>query len=222
MGEYDVERGISVDMGQLLYHTKDRFGARLPSFGPDLLPGMYSTPVFAVPKPHSDDLRLCSHMSAGDFCQNSMMDMSETKGARLDTMHNFISALLRYRSSHPDTMLVAWKLDVAGAFRLAPLHPLWQLKQVITTNYPSKLDLENGTDRGPLIRRVDWRCCFGSCGSPRIWASIMGLVLWIAIFVKAIANIFAYVVDNFGFEEVCGTFWGYLTRKRNSSRGLYS
>ncbi|KAJ6603641.1 hypothetical protein B0H10DRAFT_1822465, partial [Mycena sp. CBHHK59/15] len=57
-----------------------------PAFGSELLPGMYSTPVLAVPKPRSDKLRLCSHMSAGEFCQNNMMDKSETKGARLDTL----------------------------------------------------------------------------------------------------------------------------------------
>ncbi len=34
-------------------------------FGPDLLPGMYSTPVHAVPKPHSDDFHMVSNMSAG-------------------------------------------------------------------------------------------------------------------------------------------------------------
>ncbi|KAJ7438491.1 hypothetical protein FB451DRAFT_958890, partial [Mycena latifolia] len=61
-------------------------GRHSPAFGPDLLPGMYSTPVLAVPKPHSDKLRLCSHMSAGEFCQNNMMDHAETKGARLDTL----------------------------------------------------------------------------------------------------------------------------------------
>ncbi|KAJ7498366.1 hypothetical protein B0H11DRAFT_1997524 [Mycena galericulata] len=38
-----------------------------PPFGPELLPGMYSTPVLAVPKPHSTKLRLCSHMSAGPY-----------------------------------------------------------------------------------------------------------------------------------------------------------
>ncbi|KAF8987129.1 hypothetical protein BDZ89DRAFT_886479, partial [Hymenopellis radicata] len=35
------------------------------AFGPDLLPGMYSTPIIAVPKPHSDDLRLIANQSAG-------------------------------------------------------------------------------------------------------------------------------------------------------------
>lgn len=50
---------------------KGRFS---PTFGPELLPGMYSTPVIAVPKPHSNDLHLVSHQSYGEFAQNSMVD----------------------------------------------------------------------------------------------------------------------------------------------------
>ncbi|KIY61907.1 hypothetical protein CYLTODRAFT_315577, partial [Cylindrobasidium torrendii FP15055 ss-10] len=57
-----------------------------PSFGPDLLPGMYSTPVFAVPKPSSAKFRLVSHHSAGVFCQNAMVDRTETGGPRMDTL----------------------------------------------------------------------------------------------------------------------------------------
>ncbi|KAF9023867.1 hypothetical protein BDZ89DRAFT_893314, partial [Hymenopellis radicata] len=61
-------------------------GQHSPAFGPDLLPGMYSTPNIAIPKPHSDDLRLVANQSAGDFCQNNMVSKSETKGARLDSL----------------------------------------------------------------------------------------------------------------------------------------
>lgn len=43
-------------------------------FGPDPLPGMYATPIFAVPKPHSEKLRMVNHMSAGKFAPNTMMD----------------------------------------------------------------------------------------------------------------------------------------------------
>jgi hypothetical protein len=75
---------------------EENAGRHSPDFGPNLLPGMYSTPVLAVPKPHSDKLRLCSDMSAGEFCQNNMMDRAETKGARLDTLRGFIAALLVY------------------------------------------------------------------------------------------------------------------------------
>ncbi|KAH7869334.1 uncharacterized protein C8R40DRAFT_1059791, partial [Lentinula edodes] len=49
-------------------------GRHSQPFGPDLLPGMYSTPVIAVPKPHSEDLHLVAHQSAGEFCQNNMVD----------------------------------------------------------------------------------------------------------------------------------------------------
>jgi hypothetical protein len=181
--------------------TEENAGHYSAPFGPDLLPGMYSTPVFAIPKRDSDELRLCSHMSAGTYCQNSMMDRVQTKGARLDTMHNFIPALLRYRRKFPKTELILFKSDVAGAFRLIPTTPVWQIKQVVTSNYPTKFDIEAGRDRGPLIRHVDQRDCFGSCASPRDWASVMGLVLWIAIFVKLLPDIFAYVDDNWGFEE---------------------
>jgi hypothetical protein len=43
------------------------------SFGVDLLPGMYSMPIHAVPKPHSTYLRLVTNHSAGGFSLNSMI-----------------------------------------------------------------------------------------------------------------------------------------------------
>ena len=57
-----------------------------PPFGPDLLPGMYSTPIHAVPKPQSDKLRLVVNQSAGTFCQNSMIRREDIAGCPLDTI----------------------------------------------------------------------------------------------------------------------------------------
>ncbi|THV04792.1 hypothetical protein K435DRAFT_961790 [Dendrothele bispora CBS 962.96] len=51
-----------------------------PAFGPDLLPGMYSTPNIAVPKPRSEALRLVANQSAGEYCQNNMIDRDQTRG----------------------------------------------------------------------------------------------------------------------------------------------
>lgn len=158
-------------------------------FGPDLLPGMYSTPVLAVPKPHSDKLRLVSHQSCGIFSQNSMIDKDLTRGPRMDTLHQFIPALLHFRREHGKVCLVLWKSDVSEAFRHHPAHPLWQIKQVVTTNIPTKDEIDHGIDRGTLVCTVDWRSCFGSCASPRNWSSIMGLVIWVAIFVKWILDL---------------------------------
>ncbi|KAF7328039.1 RNase H domain-containing protein [Mycena kentingensis (nom. inval.)] len=170
------------------------------TFGPDLLPGMTSTPVIAVPKPHSDALRLISHQSCGSFAPNTMVDAAQTKGPRMDAMQQFIPALLRFRKTNPTARLVLWKSDVWEVFRQVPIHPLAQLKQVVTTNIPTKEEVAAGKDNGPLERNVDWCCTFGSRGLPMIWASVMGLVIWVAIFVKLLADVFCYVDDSYGWE----------------------
>ena len=36
-------------------------------FGKDLLPGMYSTPIHAIPKPRSEKLRLVNDHSTGPY-----------------------------------------------------------------------------------------------------------------------------------------------------------
>ncbi|KZS92195.1 hypothetical protein SISNIDRAFT_400947, partial [Sistotremastrum niveocremeum HHB9708] len=50
-----------------------RKGRFSPSFGKDLLPGMYSMPIGVVPKPNSDKFRLVNDHSAGDHSLNSMI-----------------------------------------------------------------------------------------------------------------------------------------------------
>jgi hypothetical protein len=117
---------------------------------------MYATPIFAVPKPHSDKLRLVSHQSCGEFSQNSMIDKPKTKRARMDTMQQFIPALLRHRRNHPDEELVVWKSDVSEAFRLTPVHPLYAIKQIATSNLPTKAELAAGISTGEVKRNVDW------------------------------------------------------------------
>ena len=50
------------------------------SFGTDLLPGMYAMPIYAVLKPHSEDLRLVTDHSTGLFSLNKMIDHSQVTG----------------------------------------------------------------------------------------------------------------------------------------------
>jgi hypothetical protein len=192
----ECERNF-IDEQRDIEFQKGRFSR---TFGPDLLPGMYSTPVIAVPKPHSTDLRLVSNQSAGVYSQNSMVDRVQTKGARLDTMQQFIPALLHYRREHPYEQLVLWKSDVSEAYRLLPMHPLWQIKQVTTSNLPTKDELKLGLQTVDVKRSVDGCATFGNCGSPQIWFLVIGLVMWIAIFVKLIEFIFDFVDDAYGWE----------------------
>ncbi|EIW79269.1 hypothetical protein CONPUDRAFT_25986, partial [Coniophora puteana RWD-64-598 SS2] len=64
-----------------------------PAFGPDLLPGMYSSPVHVVPKPGSSKLRLVTDQSAGDFSPNSLIDKRDIAGACLDNIRDLGYAL---------------------------------------------------------------------------------------------------------------------------------
>lgn len=107
----------------------------------------------------------------------------------MDTLHQFLPALLHFRRKHGNVRLVLWKSDVSEAFCHHPAHPLWQIKQIVTTDIPTRDEIKHGASHGVVTRNVDWRSCFGSCASPRNWASIMGLIIWIAIFVKMILDL---------------------------------
>ncbi len=88
---------------------------------------MYSTPVHAVPKPHSDDFRMVSNMSAGSFVPNRMIRHSDIAGSRLDSLHTLFSAILRYKKKAPGLnvkkILVVFKSDVSKAYRLCRCIP---------------------------------------------------------------------------------------------------
>jgi hypothetical protein len=65
---------------------------------------------------------------------------------------------------------------------------LWQLKQIVSIDGK---------------RHVDQCTCFGGRGSCRCCTAFMpvGLVLWIALFIILIADLFGYIDDNFSFDE---------------------
>jgi len=107
--------------------TKGRFS---PSFGTDLLPGMYSMPIYAVPKPNSSDFRLVTDQSYGKHSLNSMVKHESVTGYPLDNLVHFGEMLLDLQRKKPDQVRVAWKSDIAEAYRILPMHPLWQIKQI--------------------------------------------------------------------------------------------
>jgi hypothetical protein len=149
-----------------------------------LLPGMTTIPLWVVPKPHSDKLRLVVDHSAGDFSPNSFISSDEAR-VHLDTLHALGRVLIKAKEIHGDTPLVLFKTDVSQAYRRLPVHPLWQLRQVVTICGRHHVDNNNN---------------FGNRGAGRLWGIFFGLVLWIAIFVKLIHDLFAYVDDAFSWE----------------------
>lgn len=161
-------------------------------FGRDLLPGMYSMPVHAVPKPNSDDLRLVTNHSATNYSLNSMIPRSAIAGARLDGLDSLGDILLAARRNNKGKTLILFKSDVAEAYRLLPMHPYWQIKQINT------IDGERSVDRNNT---------FGDRGSGRLFICFMGLVAWIAVWVKLIDDMLAYSDDGFSWDFEGNVLW---------------
>ena len=98
-------------------------------------------PIYAVPKPHSSDLRLVTDQSYGKYSPNSMIQHDKVTGYPLDNMVNFGEMLMDLEQRAPGERKVAWKSDVAEAYRILPMHPHWQVKQI------TRVDDEYHVDR---------------------------------------------------------------------------
>ncbi|KIK77875.1 hypothetical protein PAXRUDRAFT_165511, partial [Paxillus rubicundulus Ve08.2h10] len=160
------------------------------SFGSDLLPGMYSMPIHAVPKPGTDKHRLVTDHSAGQYALNRMISQEDIAGVTLDNIQDLGNALEIFRRDHGDEPLSLWKADISEAYRHMPMHPLWQIKQVVSFNGQ---------------RYVDRRNVFGGRASQHIFHAFMSLVIWIAVMKLLILFLFIYVDDSERDEnnEIC-------------------
>ena len=146
-----------------------------------LLPGMYSPPINAVPKPHSCKLQLINDLSAGLFSLNLWIKREDTT-LHLDNLQDFSSLLKTARTFLGCPPAYIFKSDVSQAYHRWPMHPLWQIRQVSTIDG---------------MRHVDWCMVFGSCSSPHIWCTFMGLVIWIAIHMQKLLELLHYMDDAF-------------------------
>jgi len=119
---------------------------------------MTTIPLWVVPKPHSDKSRLVVDHSAGDYSPNSYISPDDAT-VHLDTLHLLGKALTRvkYRYSS-DIPLVLFKVDVSQAYRRLPMHPLWQLHQVVTIHGSHHVDNNNN---------------FGNHGAGRLWVTFL-------------------------------------------------
>ncbi|KAI6007089.1 hypothetical protein EDD15DRAFT_2383953 [Pisolithus albus] len=161
-------------------------GRYSPGFGGNLLPGMYSMPIHAVPKPGTDKHRLVTDHSAGQFALNNMISREDIAGVTLDNVVDLGNALRFIRRTGGDQNLILWKADVSEAYRHMPMHPLWQIKQVVSFGGQ---------------RYVDRRNVFGGRASQRIFHAFMSLVTWIAVSKLLIHFLYIYVDDSFSVES---------------------
>ncbi|KAG1734357.1 hypothetical protein EDD22DRAFT_787933, partial [Suillus occidentalis] len=71
---------------------EESVGRYSADFGPDLLPGMYSMPIHAVPK-EGGKFRLVMNHSVGDFSLNSMIAKEDIAGVTLDNVQDLGDAI---------------------------------------------------------------------------------------------------------------------------------
>jgi hypothetical protein len=179
-GQYD-DTHLEFFRDQL--QLEQKMGRYSETVGPELLPGMYAMPIYAVPKPNSLKLRLVNDHSAGPFSLNSMIDHSKVTGYPLDGVHLLGASLLQKHADHPGEEFILWKSDIANAYRLCPMHPTWQIKQGINIDGQYYIDRAN---------------CFGSSASFAIFISFNSLVTWIAKHERGVGSLFTYVDDTTG------------------------
>ena len=112
-----------------------------------------------------------------------MIDHDKVTGYPLDNLTHFGEILIDLERRAPGRRRVAWKSDVAEAYRIIPMHPYWQIKQVNTIDGERYID----------------RCnAFGGCASGALFISVNSLVAWIAKYVKGVRHIGNYVDDSSG------------------------
>jgi len=146
---------------------------------------MTCQPVFAVPKPGSQKLRLINDHSAGNKSLNSLIP-SEGGFIKLDTLRD-LGANIRAQiaSRGGKTPCYLFKSDVSQAYRRLPMHVRWQVRQ--------------GTEIDGVYH-VDRNAVFGNRASGRIWCLLLDCILWAAIHDYGLEDLLAYVDDTYSYD----------------------
>ena len=133
----------------------------LELFGMELLPGMYSPPVNAVPNPDSDMMRLVVDHSSGDFSPNSIIVWEDVMGVWLDGLHTLGVSIMWSKHNCPSADLILYKSDVSAVYCQLLMHPLYHILQIVTMGSQRYVNRSNN---------------FGGCMSQIIWQSFMSLI----------------------------------------------
>ena len=112
-----------------------------------------------------------------------MVDHDSVTGFPLDNLTHLGEMLMDAGRRWPGEELVVWKSDIAEAYRLMPMHPAWQIKQVNIIDGQCYIDRNNA---------------FGGSASGAIFIAFNSLVAWIAKRVKGIDYVGNYVDDSSG------------------------
>lgn len=155
-----------------------------------LLPGMVVSPSFVVRidgrKPRNVVDQTASGLNDGV--------PKEAAKVHYDTIAE-LGRLLRFGNSRGTLNGVVWKSDVSKAFRSLPVAKEWQLRQV----HRSRV-VDARTGRRREIFYVDQRVVFGGRLSPKLWCTVINVVLWGVKEHLRNEHLFVYVDDIFSVD----------------------
>jgi hypothetical protein len=104
---------------------------------------MYAVLTFTILKEGSSKLCLVTDQSAGRFSINSMQAL-HIEAFPMDNMVQFSEKIIRATNQlKPKQQVVLFKSDVAEAYRLIPMHPIWQIWQINTVDGERYVDKNN-------------------------------------------------------------------------------
>lgn len=78
--------------------------------------------------------------SAGMYSLNRMISQDDIAGVTLENVQDLGRALQFIHQQEPGISLILWQADVSEAYRQMPMHPLWQLKQVVSIGSTRHVD----------------------------------------------------------------------------------
>jgi hypothetical protein len=149
-------------------------------FGSHLLPGMVSPPIFIVPKPHSSKKYcLVNDHSVGAHSPNSFIPVDEGHMCP-DNLLDFRCCLHNAVQHYGCPPAYLFKSDVSAAYQCLPLHPHYQIHQIV--------HFDDGL-------HIDHCAVFGNHASGHLFCLFFGLVAWIAIHVLGLEDILHYIDD---------------------------
>ncbi|KAG0151075.1 hypothetical protein CROQUDRAFT_11862, partial [Cronartium quercuum f. sp. fusiforme G11] len=157
-----------------------------------LTPGMIISPLLLVVKKGMSKMHVCTNMSYGKASLNNLVIKDKIR-VIFNSLISFAPYMVELKKHGKKLFL--WKTDAARAYWNMPIHPQYQLRQIVLIDGQYHID----------------HCAnFGSSASPNIWCLFFSLVLWIAVHKFEIKRINNLMDDMWGIctEDDFTTFKG--------------
>jgi hypothetical protein len=152
-----------------------------------LVPGMKVSPLFVIWQ-HLTPQVITDHTASG---LNDGI-LKEDAKVKYDDMRAFGGCLHRAVLDNPSKHLTLLKSDIASAFLNLPVHPIWQLRQLV---------------RVDGILYLGHHFIFGSRAAPRCWCSLLSLICWLGECKLNILGLHVYMDNFFGWDFDRNVIW---------------